>query len=126
MIGAFFEVYNNLGFGFLEHLYVRALEAELLLRGHDVAREFSVAVLYKGYELGRQRLDLVVDGKLVVEAKAAYELHPAAHRQLINYLRATKLEVGLLLYFGPKPCFRRVISRNALSAGLSFTSAESR
>ena len=115
VIGAFFEVYNHLGFGFLEHLYVMALERELLIREHRVAREVCVRVMYKGDELGVQRLDLIVDDKLIVETKATYELHKSATRQLYNYLRATNLELGLLLHFGPRPTFHRVISRNALS-----------
>ncbi|HEV8599628.1 MAG TPA: GxxExxY protein [Gemmatimonadales bacterium] len=61
VIGAFFEVYNTLGFGFLEHLYVMAMERELLMRGHDVARQVGVDVRYKGQRLGTQRLDLLVD-----------------------------------------------------------------
>lgn len=89
-----------------------ALERELLLREHRVAREISVRVMYKGDELGVQRLDLIVDDKLVVETKATYELHKSATRQLYNYLRATNLELGLLLHFGPRPAFHRVISRN--------------
>lgn len=78
VIGAFFEVYNTLGFGFLEHLYVMALERELLARGHRVARQVGVRVTYKGELLGTQRLDLIVDDKLVVETKSTYELHRAA------------------------------------------------
>lgn len=109
VIGAFFEVYNTLGYGFLEHLYVRAMERELRARGHCVAREVAVQVMYKESELGIQRLDLVVDDKLVVEAKASSELHKAASRQLYNYLRATNLKVGLLLHFGPEPTFYRII-----------------
>ncbi len=70
VIGAFFEVYNELGFGFLEHLYVLALERELIARGHPVRREVWVEVMYKGNVLGRQRLDMVVDDKLVIEAKS--------------------------------------------------------
>lgn len=112
VIGAFFEVYTHLGFGFLEHLYVMALERELLAREHRVAREVCVRVMYKGDELGVQRLDLIVDDKLVVETKATSELHKSATRQLYNYLRATNLEVGLLLHFGPRPNFHRVICRN--------------
>lgn len=111
VIGAFFEVYNTLGFGLLEHLYVAALERELLTRGHRVARELAVPVTYKGVEIGWQRLDLVVDGRLVVEAKATPALPPAATRQLYNYLHATRLAVGLLLHFGPKPHFYRVVWR---------------
>ncbi len=109
VIGAFFDVYNTLGFGFLEHLYVSAMERELRLRGHRVGREVAVRVLYKGEELGRQRLDMIVDDTLVVETKSTYDLHPAAERQLYNYLRGTNLELGLLLHFGPKPKFYRVI-----------------
>ena len=112
VIGAYYEVYNNLGFGFLERFYVTALERELLERGHKVAREVSVNVLYKGEALGSQRLDLIVNDKLVVEAKAGSDLHKSATRQLYNYLRATNLELGLLLHFGPEPKFYRVICRN--------------
>jgi GxxExxY protein len=112
VIGAFYEVYNTLGFGFLEHLYVMALERELIAREHNVAREMCVRVMYKGEELGVQRIDLIVDDKLVVETKSSPELHKSATRQLYNYLRATNLEVGLLLHFGPRPNFHRVICRN--------------
>jgi GxxExxY protein len=109
VIGAFFEVYNNLGFGFLERFYVTALQRELLRRGHRVAREVSVDVVYKNEKLGSQRLDLIVDERLVVETKAAWEINKSATRQLYNYLRATDLEVGLVLHFGPRPKFYRVI-----------------
>jgi GxxExxY protein len=109
VIGAFFDVYNTLGYGFLEHLYVRAMEQELCARGHRVAREVSVRVMYNGIVLGLQRLDLIVDDKLVVEAKASSELHKSASRQLYNHLRATNLKVGLLLHFGPEPTFHRII-----------------
>src|SRR5687768_1212601 len=112
VIGAFFDVYNALGFGFLEHVYVMALERELLARGHAVAREVSIRVTYKGQELASQRLYMIVDGRLVVETKSTYELHRAASRQLYNYLRATNLEVGLLLHFGPEPKFHRLINRH--------------
>ena len=112
VIGAFYEVYNHLGFGFLEHLYVMALERELLAREHNVARELCVRVMYKGQELGVQRLDLIVDDKLVVETKSTSDLHKSATSQLYNYLRATNLELGLLLHFGPRPNFHRVIYRH--------------
>ena len=109
VIGAFFDVYNALGYGFLEHVYVLALERELKMREHHVARELGVTIRYKGEELCVQRLDMVVDGVLVVESKSTTTLHPTAHRQLFNYLRATNLEVGLLLHFGPEPKFHRVV-----------------
>jgi GxxExxY protein len=94
IIGAFFEVYNTLGFGFLEYLYVMALERELRARGHRVGREIYIPVFYKGEELGRQRLDMIVDEKVIVEIKSTFHLHPAAERQLYNYLRATRLRLG--------------------------------
>lgn len=109
VIGAFFEVYNTLGFGFLEHLYVGALAREVAARGHRVATEVSVPVWYKGAKLAMQRLDIIVDDRLVVETKSTYELHRAAPRQLHNYLRATGLEVGLLFHFGPEAKFHRIV-----------------
>ncbi len=112
IIGAFYDVYNTLGFGFLEHVYVLALERELLARGHRVARELSVRVLYKGQELCTQRLDMVVDDKVVVETKSTFDLHPSAHRQLYSYLRSSNLEVGLLLHFGREARFYRLHCRN--------------
>ncbi len=115
IIGAFFEVYNTLDSGYHEHLYVRALERELLGRGHRVAREFGVRVMYKGEELGFQRLDMVVDDVVVVEAKSTFTLDKVARRQVYNYLRATNLEVGLLLHFGPQANFYRVAGRSVAS-----------
>ena len=112
VIGAFYEVYNELGFGLLEQLYARALEIELRRRGHRVNREVLVRVRYKGETIGWQRLDMVVDDVLVVETKSTHRLHEAATRQLFNYLRATHLEVGLILHFGPKPRFHRLVSEN--------------
>ena len=109
VIGAFYEVYNTLGYGFLEHVYVMALKCELELRGHRVALECPVTVTYKGREVALQRLDLIVDGVLVVEVKATELLHPSAKRQLNSCLKGSGLEVGLLLHFGPKPYFYRAI-----------------
>lgn len=112
IIGAFYHVYNQLGFGFLEHVYATAMEVELRKRGHQVGREVPVVVYYEGIALVHQRLDMLVDGKVVVEIKATYELHKAAPRQVFSYVRATKLEVGLLLFFGPAPSYFRVIASN--------------
>ena len=112
VIGAFFEVYNALGFGFLEQVYVLAMERELVARGHQVTREVAVRVCYKGVALGTQRLDMIVDDVLILETKSTYDLHRAATRQLYNYLRATNLEVGLVLHFGPEPKFYRMICGN--------------
>jgi GxxExxY protein len=116
VIGAFFEVYNTLGYGFLEHLYVMALERELTTRGHHVACEVGIPVFYKGQELGLQRLDMIVDNKLAIETKSTADLHKNATRQLYNYLKATSLEVGFLFHFGPKPQFYRVVCQKASAA----------
>jgi GxxExxY protein len=112
IIGAFYEVYNILGFGFLESTYVKALERELRGRGHHVAREVSVPVMYKGELLSNQRLDMIVDRQVVVETKSTMHLPKGARRQVFNYLKATNLEVGLLLHFGPKASFYREIRTN--------------
>jgi len=103
VIGAFYEVYNVLGFGFLEHIYIPALEHELRARGHRIAREVWVTVFFKGMVMGKQRLDMVVDEKLVVEVKSTYDLRSGALRQLHNYLCATHLQVGLFLHFALSP-----------------------
>jgi GxxExxY protein len=110
-IGAFYEVYNVLGFGFLESFYIRALEWELRERGHDVAREVGIRVGYKVLDLGTQRLDMILDGKLVIETKSTVLLPPFASRQIFNYLRGSNLEAGLLLHFGPKPEFHKIFCR---------------
>jgi GxxExxY protein len=108
VIGAFFESYNTHGFGFREFLYLSALERELRACNHQVGREVLVRVMYKGEELGVQKIDMIVDEKLVVEVKSTFALDRNATRQLYNYLRATNLELGLLLHYGPQPKFYRV------------------
>lgn len=109
VIGGFYQVYNSLGFGFLEQVYMSALEQELRARGHAVGREVWVPVHYQGQEVARQRIDMVVDERLIIEAKSTLELHKSARRQVYNYLRATRLQVGLLLHFGPEPVFYRLV-----------------
>lgn len=107
IIGAFFEVYNTLGYGFLESVYAEALARELRRRGHRVEREVMVRIWYKSEIIARQRVDMIVDGKVIVELKAGLALHSTAPRLLYNYLRATDKEVGLLLHFGPEPKYFR-------------------
>ncbi len=84
IIGAFYEVSRNLGYGLLEQLYASALEHELRARGHAVAREVRVPVTYKGIALGWQRLDMVIDERVIVEVKATESLSPSARRQLLS------------------------------------------
>jgi len=109
IIGAFYEVYNRLGYGFLEHVYSLALERELVERGHSVRREVVVTIYYKGKPLTTQRLDMIVDEKVVVENKSTAVLPPYTRRQTLDYLRATTLEVGLILHFGPAAKFYRIV-----------------
>src|SRR5215213_6204490 len=84
VIGAFYAVYNTLGFGFLEQVYLSALERELHARGHDVGREVWVPVFYNGEEISRQRIDMIIDKRLLVEAKSSQDLHKSAARQVYN------------------------------------------
>lgn len=112
VIGAFYAVYNKLGFGFLESVYSRALAIELRRRGLRVEREVSVVVYYEGEVVGRFRIDLLVEGRLVLEIEAGKSLASTDRDQLLNCLRASDLEVGLLLHFGPRPAFQRVIAEN--------------
>ena len=110
IIGAFYEVYNILGFGFLESVYVAAMDRELAARGHSVGREVAARIRYKGDEIARHRIDILVDNRVIVETKAGEHLSPNARLQLNNDLKATGLEAGLLLHFGPKPLFWRIYS----------------
>ena len=114
VIGAFYEVHGELGFGFREYIYARALERNLMAKGHQVGREVAVAVYYQGEPIAWQCLDMIVDGKLLIETKATERLHPGAELQLFSYLCATTLEVGLLLHFGREAKFSRVICENRL------------
>jgi GxxExxY protein len=115
VIGAFYEVYNVLGYGFYESVYMTALERELRARGHRVEREVTVVIAYKGVAVGRHRLDMLVDGRLVIEAKSTQDLHRGAARQLRSGVRAARREVGLLLHFGPEPKAHRVFARRDAS-----------
>jgi GxxExxY protein len=101
IIGAFHEVYNELGFGFLESVYRAALVRMLRSRGIGVATEVRVPVYFRNEIIAQQRLDIIVEDIVVVELKATEVLSKHAPRQLRNYLAATRLPVGLLLHFAP-------------------------
>ena len=115
VIGAFFDVYNALGYGFLESVYGRALEVELTRRGLHATREVSVNVWYADEVVGQYRADLLVENRVVVELKAHRILATSDRAQLLNLLKASDLEVGLLLNFGLRPAFLRVVSSNELA-----------
>jgi GxxExxY protein len=124
IISAFYAVYNELGFGFLESVYVRALAIELFQRRMNVAREVPVTVYYKGVTVGTYRADLVVSDTVVVEVKAGEQTTDQDRPQLINYLRASGKEVGLLLHFGPKAVLKRVIHTKKLGEMIVPVSTE--
>ena len=109
IIGAFYRVYNKLGFGFLEHVYSAALERELVARGLRVAREVAVQIFYDGVPLATQRLDMIVNERVVIENKSTAKLPLDSQRQTLNYLRASTLEVAMILHFGPEPRFYRLV-----------------
>lgn len=109
IIGAFFDVYNTLGFGFLENVYTLALERELLGRKLTVGREVMIPIHYKGEFLTYYRADLIVDERVLVEVKSTEILPPYTRRTVGNYLKATPIEVALILHFGPEAKFQRIV-----------------
>jgi GxxExxY protein len=109
ILNSFYGVYDEHGYGFAEGVYSRSLVVELSSRGLKVAREVETIVMYKGVQVGVYRADLIVEGKVLVEVKTIETLSPADERQVLNYLKSTRLEVGLLLNFGPRPTFRRLV-----------------
>jgi GxxExxY protein len=109
IIGSFFTVYNAFGYGFLESPYANALSFELEKRGLQVQREVPVEISYEGHKVGLYRADMIVERCVLVENKASVAIAEADYRQLFNYLRASKLSVGLLLHFGPTPSYKRFI-----------------
>src|SRR5438105_4860629 len=109
IVGGFFDVYNYYGYGLSEAVYAGGLAHELRDRGHTVVRELLALIYYKGRYVARQRLDMVVDNRIIVENKATEKLSLADRAQIVSYLRATGFEVGVLLHFGPKPSFERFI-----------------
>lgn len=109
ILSAFYEVYRELGYGFLEKVYQNALMTELRFRGMQVVPQKRCAVYYKGIEVGEYYADLVVNDLIVLELKS-YEWLTEQHKyQLLNYLRASRQEIGLVLNFGKKPEFSRKV-----------------
>ena len=109
IINAFYHVYNTLGYGFLEKVYENALAKELTKRGHSVKQQVPIQVFYEGEAVGEYFADILVDDKVILELKATEETAKAHEAQLVNYLKATDIQVGLLLNFGPKAEFKRKI-----------------
>ncbi len=112
VIGAFYDVYNELGHGFLESVYRDALGFALESKGIRVDRERAVQVRFRGRVVGIFRTDLVAQNSVIVELKCARTIDHTHEAQLLNYLKATEFEVGLLLNFGIRPQFRRMLLDN--------------
>ena len=107
VICCFYSVYNTLGSGFLEKVYENALAIELTERGIPQQQQVPIQVAYKRVPVGQYVCDLLVDNKVIVEVKAVKSLLPEHEAQILNYLKATGIEIGLLLNFGREPEIRR-------------------
>lgn len=112
ILRTFYDVYNELGYGFLEKVYQNSLYLELKSRGLNVEAQKQIKVHYKGFQVGEYYADIIVNQSIILELKASEVLVYENELQLINYLRATEIEVGLLLNFGKKAEFKRVIYTN--------------
>ncbi len=112
IINAFYKVYNTLGFGFLEKVYENAMSIELRNAGLKHRKQYPVDVYYDDEEVGSYYADIIVEDKVIIELKAAKTLSEKHEAQLINYLRATDMEVGLLLNFGKEPQLKRKVFSN--------------
>lgn len=121
IIGAFFAVHKALGYGFSEQVCENSLAIELRSLGLDVAQQTRIPVYYAGQLVGEYGADLIVEGAVILELKAARQIVLEHEAQLLNYLKATAIEVGLLLNFGPKADFRRKVYDNSLKGSMSWT-----
>lgn len=108
----FYEVYNELGFGFPERVYQNAFFYELKKDGFDVEAQKRIKVFYKEIEVGDYFADLIINNELILKLKSVDSISKEHHSQLVNYLKATDCEVGLLLNFGKKPEFIRKVYEN--------------
>jgi GxxExxY protein len=121
ILGAFFELHKELGFGFSEKIYEAALDILLTELGLIVERQKDINVYYHGYVVGEYKADMIINGVVLLELKSVEKLIDAHDAQLLNYLKATEIEVGLLLNFGRQAEFRRKIYDNPIKGTLSWT-----
>jgi len=112
LIGIFFNIHNEVGHGFLESVYEQAFSVVLAENNIFFQRQMAVPVWFHGQQIGEFRADLLVDGKVLVELKTGRDIEPAWEKQLLNYLRATDVEAGLLFNFGPNAQFKRYAFEN--------------
>ena len=114
IINVFYKVYNKLGYGFLEKIYENAMMLELKKEGITSASQSPIRVLYEDEIIGEYYADILVDNKVIIEIKASRRLVNENEAQLLNYLKATDIEVGLLLNFGAKPEVKRKVFDNSM------------
>ena len=107
IIEIFYRVYNKLGYGFLEKVYENAMMIEFKKENISAVSQSAIKVLYEGEIVGEYFADILILGKIIVEIKAVKNIAEEHEAQLLNYLKATDIEVGLLLNYGPKPNFKR-------------------
>jgi GxxExxY protein len=112
LIGIFYSIYNELGHGFLESVYEQAFSVALAENGTFFQRQIAVPVWFHGQEIGDFRADLLIEKKVLIALKTGRDIDPAWEKQLLNYLRATQIEVGMLFNFGPAAQFRRYVFEN--------------
>jgi GxxExxY protein len=112
IINAYYKVYNTMGYGFLEKIYENSLLIALKKSGLKVEQQKNIRVYYEAEEVGDYYADLLVEGLVIIEVKAAKSLSEEHEAQLVNYLKATTIEVGLLINFGKEPNFKRKIFEN--------------
>lgn len=112
IIRVFYDVYNELGYGFLESVYEKSLQIALIEMGLQAVRQVDIPVSFRGQSVGEFSADLLVEGCVLIELKAARAIDSSHEAQLLNYLRATNIEVGLVLNFGLRPQLKRLIYDN--------------
>jgi GxxExxY protein len=112
IIGVFYDVYNELGYGFLECVYEESLVIAFQEAGLAANRQVPLPVWFRGHKVGEFRADMMVENSVLLELKSARSLEPAHEAQLLHYLKSTDVEIGMLLNFGARPQFRRLIFEN--------------
>lgn len=121
IINAFYKVHNELGFGFSEKVYERALVIALREMGMTVLEQVSIKVYYHGQVVGEYIADMLVDGVILLELKAVGQIIDEHEAQLLNYLKATEIEVGYVLNFGKSATFKRKVFDNSKKGSLRWT-----
>jgi GxxExxY protein len=117
ILRVFYDVYNELGYGFLESVYHRSLVLALESKGLKVCSRVAIPVWFREHQVGHFEADVLVENCVLLELKAARSLDRSHYAQLMNYLKATEIEVGLLLNFGERPEFKRIIFDNLKKQG---------